>query len=299
MHKVVVERPRRNPGPTKKGRRANLPDELLPKFEGIKRPYSHRKWQTDLLGPLRRWLQSQVGRPWNDVYSEACAVIKPDSVIRAHIKTHLLEFIERHTFMHDGQVCMLDTSRSGGPVPVTERPWGRNSCRFYVHPETGLLQVILQMPRRLWPEPEPKPVVTVHWIRKNVARQQIRGLWFECYYEIVPYWEWFDPYDHALERNVTLKEVRRYQHYYYLCTRKRQLSKKELRRLGLRNAPTPAPIGAQSSADFISDRLNMVLQLCLGLPRYQACVTVPANEPHHTFLYGLGCSQRSAFPGQA
>jgi hypothetical protein len=35
MHKVVVERPRRNPGPGKQGRRANLPDELLPKFEGI------------------------------------------------------------------------------------------------------------------------------------------------------------------------------------------------------------------------------------------------------------------------
>jgi hypothetical protein len=76
MHKVVVERPRWNPGPGKKGRQANLSDELLPKFEGIRRPHRHRKGLTDLLGPLKRCLLAQVGRPWNDVYSESCEVIK-------------------------------------------------------------------------------------------------------------------------------------------------------------------------------------------------------------------------------
>ena len=112
MHKVVVERPRWNPGRGKQGRRANLPDELLPKFEGIKRPHASRKGLTDLLGPLRRWLHAQLGRPWNDVYSEACAVIKPDSVIRAHIKTHLLEFVERHTS------CMKGRSVCSTPGPM-------------------------------------------------------------------------------------------------------------------------------------------------------------------------------------
>ena len=81
MHKVVIERPRWNPGRGKKGRRANLPDELLPRREGIRRPHTNRKAFTDLLGPLRRWLHSQLGRPWNDAYSEAFAVIKSDSVI--------------------------------------------------------------------------------------------------------------------------------------------------------------------------------------------------------------------------
>jgi len=42
MYKVVIERPRWNPGPGKNNRRANLPDELRPKFEGIKRPHSWR-----------------------------------------------------------------------------------------------------------------------------------------------------------------------------------------------------------------------------------------------------------------
>src|SRR5215510_1577917 len=140
MHKVVIERPRWNPGPGKQGRRANLPDELLPKFEGIRRPHTQRKGLTDLLGPLRRWLHSQVGRPWNDVYSEACAVINPDSIIRAHVKTHLLQFVERNTFMHERKVSVVDTHRGGGIRPVVARRFGRSA--FYVHPETGLLEEI-------------------------------------------------------------------------------------------------------------------------------------------------------------
>ena len=87
MHKVIVERPRWTPGPDKYKRRANLSDELLPKFEGIKRIHGQRKGQRDLLGPLRRWLRAQVGWPWNDVYSEACAVIHPDNYVRVHVKT--------------------------------------------------------------------------------------------------------------------------------------------------------------------------------------------------------------------
>src|ERR1043165_2584502 len=126
MHKVVIERPRWNPGPPKFGRAANLPDELLPKYQRMRQVYKCRKAFTDLLGPLRRWLRSQVGRPWNDVYSEACAVIKPNSPIRAHVKTHLLEFVERNTFIHAGKVCILDTSYRGGVKPVSEISWRRD-----------------------------------------------------------------------------------------------------------------------------------------------------------------------------
>src|SRR6266699_2765252 len=86
------------------------------------------------------------GPAFNDVYSEACAVIKPDSVVRAHLKTHLFEFVERHTFMHEGQVCVLHTRRGGGILPVTAKRLGRSG--FYVHSETGLLQEIKPVSRR-------------------------------------------------------------------------------------------------------------------------------------------------------
>ena len=293
MHKVVVERPRWNPGPGKWGRRANLPYDLQPKFEGMKRPHVNRKRLTDLLGPLKRWLQSQIGRPWDDIYSEACAVIKPDSIIRAHIKTHLLEFVERHTFMQDEQVCVLDTSYRGGVMPLAERHWGH--ARFFVHPKTGLLHVIPRISKRAWQSRNPKPVVTVHWVKKNVAIQLIRGIWFGCYYEAVPVGRRFKMYDHALERIVTPQDVPRYEQSHFLCVGKRQLSKRELHRLGLRNAPTNLSIGAQSSASRIDCWLKTVLRLFTGLFCQNMRSMMPENEPHYSFLHGLGRGQLSAF----
>lgn len=263
MHKVVIERPRWNPGLGKRGRRANLPDDLQPKFEGTKRPHAQRKGLTDLLGPLKRWLQSQVGRPWNDVYSEACAVIKPDSLIRAHVKTHLLQFVERHTFMHDGKVCVLDIGYRGrGIVPVQERRYGWNL--FFVHPETGLLKPIPQISKRAWRAREPQPPVTIHWIGKHVAVQRIRGLWFECHFEVVPVGVRFKAYDHALERIVSRGELTRYDTRYFLCTLKRQLSKRELRRFGLRNSSIPHSSRAQSPAGPTRGRLKTALQVSAG-----------------------------------
>ena len=263
MHKVVVERPRWNPGPSKKGRQANLSDEFLPKFEGIRRPHRHRKGLTDLLGPLRRWLHSQVGRPWNDVYSEACAVIKPDSVIRAHIKTHLLEFVERHTFMHNGKVCVLDFGYRGRGIVPLDRQRHRSNL-FFVHPETGFLEVIPRISKHELQTRELKPPVTIYWISNNIARQQIRGLWFECHYEVVPVGISFKAYDHALERVVSRGDLARHYSRYLLCKFKRQLSKRELGRFGLHNASIPYSTKAQSSVGRLCGRLNTALCFSAG-----------------------------------
>jgi len=258
MHKVVVERPRWNPGPGKNGRRANLPYELLPKFEGIKRPYRWHKGLTDLLGPLRRWLQAQVGRSWNDVYSEACAVIKPDSIIRAHVKTHLLEFVQRNTFMHDGKVSYLSTGRGGGIRPVLSEKFLRRV--YYVHPETGLLEKIEPVSRKRWNAERGQPPIARRWVSRNAALQQVRGLWFECQFEIVPVGVRFKAYDHALERVVSRGELTRHDRHYCLCTLKRQLSTRELRRFGLRNKPTPIAIEAQSSVGPTCGRFKTALR---------------------------------------
>jgi hypothetical protein len=261
MHKVVIERPRWNPGPGKNGRRANLRDELLPKFEGIKRPHARRKGLTDLLGPLKRWLRSQVGRRWNDVYSEACAVIKPDSIIRLHVKTHLLQFVERDTFMREGKVCILDRSFIGGVAPVAE---SRHRSPFFIHPQTGLLHASPERSRRARRAREPKPPVTLRWVRKDVALQLIRGLWFECHFEVKPREVWFKEHDHALERLVTRKDIPLDQSSYYLCVRKRQLSRRELRHYGLRNEPISSE--AQSSG-----RCESVLKTAL----HAGCICRP------------------------
>ena len=223
---------------------ATLPEDQLPKFEGIRRAYKSRKAFTDLLGPLKRWLQSQVGRPWNDVYSEACEVIKADSPIRAHVKTHLLEFVERHTFMRDGVVCIIDTSRKGGIIPVTAKRFGYTL--FYVHPETGLLHRIDPTSRNEWRKARgEKQREALHWLNDHFALKQINRIWFTCQFKEVPLQGPFKAYDHAREQTVGLGGLVRREKVYLHCIAKRQLSRRELRRYGLRNAAAVA--GTRSS----------------------------------------------------
>lgn len=205
----------------------------------MRRPYTDRKHFTDLLGPLRRWLRSQVGRPWNDVYSEACAVIKPDSVVRAHIKTHLLEFVQRQTFMQAGEVwCFKSWGRDcEQPVKRAASPWNP----FFVHPVTGRLCEVPPPWRRRFgwhvtPRAEPPDR---RWLSETCVLLRLNGLWFDCVMEAFP--PCFNRGDEPVRQDVALKRpINRSQAYdrygrYVFCVAKRQLGSKELRRLSLTN----------------------------------------------------------------
>jgi len=256
MHKVIVERPRGNNGPYKQNRRANLPPELQPKFEGIRRAHRDRKWQRDLLGPLHRWLRAQLGRAWNDVFSDACQVVHPHNYVRVHVKTHLLQYVERNTFMHGGEVCVIGR-RPGEIKPVTGELTGL--MNFYVHPETGLLEEVKRRSRK--ERQVPQEVETFRWLRNRVALNQIRGLWFECSYDVVPVSVRFKAYDHVLERVVSRSELTRQDKQYLLCKSKRQLSRRELRRYHLRNDKV---VGTQSSIGCIHHRFKTAFHFLAG-----------------------------------
>ena len=238
MHKVVVERPRWNPGAGKRGRRANLPDELLPKFEGIKRPHVQRKALTDLLGPLKRWLHSQLGRPWDDIYSEACAVIKPDSVVRAHIKTHLLQLVHRHTFMKDDEVWCFTGHWTVEELPL--RTAANHRAQFYVDPVTRLLCKVPVGPRRRWKDRGTES--RRHTQRRLDGATLLRllnGCWFECKVKAFPHhiakgdspWR-FDLAERKMICSAHAQEI--YGRDVY-CIAKRQLSRRELKQFGVSN----------------------------------------------------------------
>src|SRR6202047_4117718 len=94
MPKVIVERPRRGGGRARKGRAR--PFEELPGKEGMRRRYvlsGDRKELNENLAPLRRYLERQVGRPWNKVYSEIARQFHADSTVQQHVRGHLRDFV--------------------------------------------------------------------------------------------------------------------------------------------------------------------------------------------------------------
>jgi len=79
MAKVVTEGPRRGHGNSsnKWGRRLTRDEYSLDDHGASRAPIARRRqygWDakefSDLLGPLRRYLRKQVGRPWDKVWSE-------------------------------------------------------------------------------------------------------------------------------------------------------------------------------------------------------------------------------------
>ncbi len=101
MAKVLVERPRpdsRDRGKPMKGYRTRFEQQMRsddgsPCHEGIRRPYGGSVRFNEHLGPLRRFLRSNVGRPWKNIHSEICAHINKNNVVQKHILTHLYEYV--------------------------------------------------------------------------------------------------------------------------------------------------------------------------------------------------------------
>lgn len=143
MYKLIVERPRRRYGDppllSRDGRHFRdciWPDEdggNAPHHLGMKAGYRNKKYLNENLAPLKRWLTSQVNRPWNKVYSELCANIDRRNTVQEHIFTHINDFVAK------------DARWVNGEVMVVER-WGRHCipigearAELFVHPRTGIL----------------------------------------------------------------------------------------------------------------------------------------------------------------
>lgn len=92
--------------------------------------YDVNMFDTNMI-PLRRYLQSCVGQPWDDIYSDIRKHLISNSKKQDDMMFFLKSNVVVHTFRStDGRVCT----------------WGvrHNPCdyidNFYVEPETGLLR---------------------------------------------------------------------------------------------------------------------------------------------------------------
>jgi hypothetical protein len=138
MARVLVERPRGGSGLAGKGYRkeqGRTPPEEWRSREGIKHPWrASPKWFRDHLGPLRRFLISNVGRPWDAVYSEICEATRRGFPVREHFLSHVYQYVERSVTLLDGIPCHGSGSQHGTPL--------RNHAGYYLYvcPKTGLLR---------------------------------------------------------------------------------------------------------------------------------------------------------------
>jgi hypothetical protein len=145
MAKVIVVRPRCNPhqGEIRQGRPELLLDgedePLRPRAKSTRRIKT--KYLNENLAPLKRYLQRQVGRPWDKVYSEISANLKVASTVQQHVRDHIEDFVAIRCRMRDGKVMTLD--RVGRECKLVH-----DHRRLYVHPRTGLLRQ--SPPREPW-----------------------------------------------------------------------------------------------------------------------------------------------------
>ena len=136
MFKVIVERSRLGGGHMRPGRRHRSLEDL-PVRESIKTPLQRSgkfKKLNEHLQPLRRFLHKQVGRPWAKVYSEISRELRVDSAVQQHVRDHITDFVATHVFERKGKLFF--TKPESGHTAALHG----SSLELWVDPHTGILR---------------------------------------------------------------------------------------------------------------------------------------------------------------
>jgi hypothetical protein len=185
------------------------PDALPEKAGDRHRLRGGCKWPGDRVQPLLRWLEKQVGRRWDDVWSEVCAGNDARSIDGWHLRQHVEMAVE---------------------LPWTPWWYRRGPGSLYVD-ERGVLR---QHPhRRLrwrerWhrydtpPPPDPDRVE----VDERVRYERIEGAWYAVELDPRPELSVWDPgASRRVRRPLPADDPRRW--------RKRRLSARDVARLRL------------------------------------------------------------------
>ena len=197
MSRVIAERPRiRHDRRYHEVRRAKSRHgrdlEDLPSHEGMRRPFRRQgiaKQFGEHLSPLRRFLEKQAGRAWDDVHAEICQGLQANSTLHAHVRGHLPDYVET-------DICIIEDgtyarNAFGRPIPITGvTRWPH----MIVCPHSGLLLRAADLPQvhRHKAEQEAKKAAAVAAnppsIRLDAATdlQRIAGIWYLVTYAALP-----------------------------------------------------------------------------------------------------------------
>ena len=121
MYKVVINRPRYASRYATKTKLRYLTGHDLPHRVTGKQILRYKKkaitkYFSDHVMPLKRYLFSQRGRKWDDVFSEICAQLDTGSTVKMHVHEHIDGFIMRKVRVDEhGQFWASDGYKPEGP----------------------------------------------------------------------------------------------------------------------------------------------------------------------------------------
>ena len=197
--------------------------EDLPGYETI-RPRDYRDGQRDKgWHTIKRFLQSRVGQPWKDVWSEVCR-LKDD-----HIKEIAADLVEIHTYTDaDGDVVYIERF-IGGETKIKASP-----LQLYVDPTTFQLAITPAFKRGRTAAPK------VPWrLIEGSYYLNVTGIWYEATRQEPTIWDdrdnWYRYNDIETLEQGTRRWVVQDRKDKYVLARGNQLGKKDLKRLGLSN----------------------------------------------------------------
>lgn len=179
MSHVIVERPRRGAGWDRRGR--DLGPDDLPAHEGMRRSHlvsGNPKWFNENLAPLRRFLEKQVGRRWDLVYSEIATNLRADNTVQQHVRDHIDDFVAvkpRHGI------------RRGFLASGHHGTWHQP---LYVDSKDGILKRTDQLPgekarHRAERSVQKQPADRIR-LKPELELRQIDGLWYAIRFERMP-----------------------------------------------------------------------------------------------------------------
>lgn len=167
MARVIVERPRKKVRNSRKGRPVAYDD--MPFRMGMRRGAALHGETKDLnenLAPLRRYLESQVGRPWSKVYSEVARHLRIENTVHQHVRDHIRDFVA------------VKPRRVSKGWRLGDRWWQP----LYVDPRTGLLCRTDQLPeakarRRAGRNRPPAPIARIV-LGTDCELRLVSGIWY-------------------------------------------------------------------------------------------------------------------------
>ncbi|MEM9539299.1 MAG: hypothetical protein AAGA60_07280 [Cyanobacteria bacterium P01_E01_bin.42] len=230
LDRIVIERPRgglRVSCKKVKGYRKELRritrearEEGLLKPFVMKQKYWKTRYFSDHLAPLIRWLRSQVGQPWNCVYSELCYQLDTSTLSGQHILSHVWDIVERDARIIDG-IPYHKTACSGRLQRLDIGHW-RWREYLYIHPETG----ILCLAKRPSQKPKKKRNDRLECDRDRQYRK-IDGIWYLVSFKNTPLR--YKPFDILLHQKISdRRAIQEYGKKVY-AFHKRHCTKKEIK----------------------------------------------------------------------